>query len=80
MGFASLRGVARAVATIGLLTVPTAATAQDWPEFRGPGGQGHSLERGVPLEWSEKQNVAWKVPVPGQGWSSPIVWPISSAS
>ena len=49
------------------------ATAQDWPEFRGPGGQGHSTDRGVPLEWSEKQNIAWKTAVPGQGWSSPVV-------
>ncbi len=47
--------------------------AQDWPQFRGPDGQGHSAERGLPVEWSETQNVAWKVPVPGRGWSSPVV-------
>ena len=47
--------------------------AQDWPQFRGPGGQGHSGERGLPVEWSESTNVAWKVPVPGRGWSSPVV-------
>ncbi len=51
----------------------TAATAQDWPDFRGPGGQGHSTERGLPLEWSETKNVAWKTAVPGLGWSSPVV-------
>ena len=45
----------------------------DWPEFRGPGGQGHSVERGLPLEWSEARNVAWKTPVAGLGWSSPVV-------
>ena len=50
-----------------------AAHAEDWPQFRGPGGQGHSAERGVPLEWSESQNVIWKTPVPGLGWSSPVV-------
>ena len=44
-----------------------------WPEFRGPGGQGHSSERGLPLAWSESKNVAWKTPVPGLGWSSPVV-------
>jgi len=49
------------------------AHAEDWPEFRGPTGQGHSLERGLPLEWSESRNVLWKVPVPGRGWSSPVV-------
>ena len=47
--------------------------AEDWPQFRGPTGQGHSTERGLPTEWSETQNVAWKVPVPGRGWSSPVV-------
>jgi len=70
------RGVARVIGVIGaigVLTMPVWAQAQDWPEFRGPGGQGHSTERGVPLEWSEKQNIAWKIPVPGQGWSSPVV-------
>ena len=48
------------------------AAAEDWPQFRGPGGQGHSMESGLPVEWSETQNVVWKVPVSG-GWSSPVV-------
>ena len=48
-------------------------TAQDWPQFRGPAGQGHSSERGVPLEWSEAKNILWKTPVSGEGWSSPVV-------
>jgi outer membrane protein assembly factor BamB len=50
-----------------------AADAQDWPEFRGPTGQGISTERGLPLEWSESRNVIWKTRVPGLGWSSPVV-------
>jgi outer membrane protein assembly factor BamB len=50
-----------------------AATAQDWPEFRGPAGQGHSAEQGLPLEWSESRNIIWKTPVPGSGWSSPVI-------
>ena len=49
------------------------ARAEDWPEFRGPAGQGHSAERGLPIEWSESQNVRWKTAVPGLGWSSPVV-------
>lgn len=58
-----------------MLLVPcgVAAQTEDWPEFRGPTGQGHSVERGLPLQWSEAQNVMWKVPVPGRGWSSPVV-------
>jgi outer membrane protein assembly factor BamB len=58
-------------ALIVLLTSGT--SARQWPEFRGPTGQGHSAEQGVPLEWSESRNVAWKTPVPGAGWSSPVI-------
>jgi outer membrane protein assembly factor BamB len=47
--------------------------AEDWPQFRGPTGQGHATERGLPLEWSEIKNIVWKAPVPGLGWSSPTV-------
>jgi outer membrane protein assembly factor BamB len=47
--------------------------SQDWPEFRGPAGQGHSDERGLPLLWSETKNVRWKVAIPGRGWSSPAI-------
>lgn len=49
------------------------AQAEDWPQFRGPTGQGHATERNLPLEWSETNNIIWKVPVPGLGWSSPAV-------
>lgn len=47
--------------------------AEDWPGFRGPTGQGISSETGLPARWSESENVAWKTPIPGDGWSSPIV-------
>jgi outer membrane protein assembly factor BamB len=56
-----------------LLAATTGAATADWPEFRGPGGQGHATEAGLPLEWSETQNIAWKTAVPGAGWSSPVV-------
>jgi len=49
------------------------AVAQDWPQFRGPDGQGHSVERGLPMEWGEARNVRWKSPIAGLGWSSPVV-------
>mgnify|MGYP000213957177 FL=1 len=54
-----------------LLSLPV--LAQDWPEFRGPSGQGHSAERGLPLSWSETKNVKWKTAIPGKGWSSPAI-------
>jgi len=47
--------------------------AEDWPQFRGPDGEGHSTETGLPLQWSESQNIRWKTPVTGRGWSSPVV-------
>ena len=47
--------------------------AADWPQFRGPGGQGHSQAKDLPLTWSETENIAWKVPIAGLGWSSPSI-------
>ena len=54
------------------LTCATTAFA-DWPQFRGPNGQGHSDAKGLPIEWSETQNVTWKVQIPGTGHSSPVI-------
>ena len=48
--------------------------AQNWPQFRGLNGQGHSAETNLPLQWSANENIAWKTELPGQSWSSPIVW------
>jgi outer membrane protein assembly factor BamB len=56
-----------------LLFIAIPAAAEDWPQFRGPTGQGHSTERGLPLDWSESKNITWKTPIPGSGWSSPVV-------
>src|SRR6476620_7936497 len=63
-----------ALTLLRIITLSVSVLAvEDWPQFRGPTGQGHSGERGVPTKWSETQNVQWKVPVPGRGWSSPVV-------
>jgi outer membrane protein assembly factor BamB len=51
----------------------TNAATDDWPEFRGPTGQGHAPTTGLPVEWSPEKNVLWRVAVPGTGWSSPTV-------
>jgi outer membrane protein assembly factor BamB len=62
------------VCTLSLtLTCATLHLHAQWPQFRGPDGQGHSEERGLPLEWSESKNVMWKASVPGRGWSSPAI-------
>ena len=49
-------------------------TAENWPSWRGPRGDGTSLETRAPTEWSATRNIAWKTAVPGAGHSSPIVW------
>lgn len=47
--------------------------AEDWPQFRGPTGQGLSAAADLPLNWSRTENVRWRVEIPGEGWSSPVV-------
>ena len=47
--------------------------AADWPEFRGPTGDGISTADNVPMEWSATSNVAWQQEIPGSGWSSPVL-------
>ena len=48
--------------------------ADNWPQWRGPRGDGTSAETGIPVRWSEKENVLWRIPIPGKGHSSPVVW------
>jgi len=45
----------------------------DWPQFRGPNGNGYIGKLNHPTQWSMKQNLAWSHPIPGGGWSSPII-------
>jgi len=52
----------------------TALAANNWPQFRGPTGDGHSDATGLPVNWSESKNVKWKTPIHGRGWSSPVIW------
>jgi outer membrane protein assembly factor BamB len=57
-----------------LLPASTACWAADeWPQFRGPKGDGQSESRGMPLQLGEGENVRWKTPIPGKGWSSPVI-------
>lgn len=51
----------------------TTAGGADWPQFRGPNGNGAVPAADIPLEWSASKNLAWKVAIPGQGWSQPVV-------
>src|SRR6185369_3409593 len=51
----------------------SACANTDWPQFRGPNGDGHSDARDLPIAWSESENVNWKTPVHGRAWSSPVI-------
>lgn len=56
-----------------LLLSGMSVAANEWPQFRGPGGQGHAASTNLPLRWSETENVAWKTDLPGEGHSSPVI-------
>jgi len=58
---------------LALLLPPALALAEDWPQFRGPTGQGISEAKNLPTKWSATENVVWKKEIPGQGWSSPVL-------
>ncbi len=57
--------------TLALLT--TACHAADWPQFRGPSGNGIADGASIPASWDESTNIAWAINIPGDGWSAPIV-------
>lgn len=50
------------------------AWSDNWPSWRGSERTGVSKEAGLPLEWGERKNIAWKFPMPGRGGATPIVW------
>lgn len=61
-----------------LMLVPALGAQAQWPQFRGPSGDGLATRPGaeavgVPIRWSEKENVRWKTPIPHRGWSTPVV-------
>src|SRR5262245_20067896 len=56
------------------LALTGAALADNWPAWRGRRGDGHSTETTAPLRWSRTENVRWKVPLPADGNSTPVVW------
>lgn len=62
----------RSLLVSALCAAPLCAQAV-WPELHGPGRHNQVASAALPLTWSEEENVRWKVPVPGEGWSSPVV-------
>jgi outer membrane protein assembly factor BamB len=70
------RSILSSVLSLAVLCTPLAALADNWPAWRGPTGQGFCAEDAarLPLEWGPDKDVKWKVPLPGPGNSTPIVW------
>jgi outer membrane protein assembly factor BamB len=82
LGEASLPGCTNASAVLlllALLGLGITVAHADWPEFRGPWGDGWASvpgttkPAGLPLQWSETNNVRWKTEIPYRGWSTPVV-------
>jgi outer membrane protein assembly factor BamB len=59
---------------LGLVLLPAAARAGEWPQFRGPHSDGVATETALPAQWGPDRNVRWKAKLPGVAWSSPVVW------
>ena len=59
---------------LSVLAITVTASAENWPQWRGPMGTGVSPERNLPVEWSANQNIAFKAKLGGMGISNPIVW------
>jgi outer membrane protein assembly factor BamB len=63
------------LALLSLVAVAAVAFGgENWPEFRGPSADGRSDSTGLPLHWSETENIKWKTAIHDKGWSSPVIW------
>ena len=62
------------VAIAVFVTAGAAVRAENWPQWRGPKNNGISNETNTPTKWSKTENVAWKLPMPGPGGATPVVW------
>jgi outer membrane protein assembly factor BamB len=63
-----------AFALLFLSVTAFAQEAEQWSRFHGPNGQGIIAATDLPTKWSADENIAWKTPIPGEGWSSPVIW------
>ncbi len=61
------------LSTLLFLSLLTTISAADWPQFRGPTGDGQAGSQTFPTQWSATSNVRWKQAIPGSGWSSPVL-------
>ena len=70
-----MRTLALASLLVSMSGFHVAEAVDNWPSFRGPGGQG-IVDDGseLPTEWGEDKNVAWKIAIDGKAWSTPVIW------
>jgi outer membrane protein assembly factor BamB len=68
-----MTSIRRILAGLVLTTCFESVRAADWSQFRGPNGQGQGDRTDLPVKWSEQSGVVWKQPIPGRGWSSPVI-------
>lgn len=57
-----------------LLAAAQLHAAENWPQYRGPDGDGHTDATGLPLTFSDTEHVKWKTDIHGKAWSSPVIW------
>ena len=69
----NLFGLSRLITLI-LALANTGSSTENWPQFRGPNGDGHAAGSKPPVRWSESDNIEWKTAIHDRGWSSPVVW------
>ncbi|MEM0896314.1 MAG: PQQ-binding-like beta-propeller repeat protein [Verrucomicrobiota bacterium] len=73
--FSFLRMITLLATLFPVAFIPAAKAETNWGQWRGPSGTGAAPESvKPPVEWSEEKNVKWKVPIPGDGTSTPIIW------
>ncbi|HZZ71416.1 MAG TPA: PQQ-binding-like beta-propeller repeat protein [Pirellulales bacterium] len=60
--------------SLNMFSASTAGAGDNWPEFRGPGGDGRSDSVGLPTTWSESEHIRWKTAIHGKAWSQPVIW------
>lgn len=70
----TLRRFVLTLAVLFIICSARVVIAEDWAQFRGPNANGVFATKGLPVEWGADKNIAWKVELPGAGWSQPVVW------
>src|SRR5580698_10601580 len=69
-----MRGIRIPLTLFVFMAAAMSVRADNWPAWRGPHSNGMCDEKNLPTKWSDKENVVWKVALPDEGNSTPIIW------